>query len=196
MDSINKFKNWTVCNPIKTQIKATWKISDLNFAWTNTVQTDEVPINDVWNSYTTKQKYFLAELHASWGIPDKSTEHWMCFEPILKENLLPILDPFKKYAYSYNILKLTPGHMLAWHFDTYATFVRRKQVNEYDAAKIKRSVVMLTPWDCGQVIQIGNDVLSHWNPGNTFTWNSYTWHGTANFGKSDMIVAQVSYLHE
>lgn len=196
MDSIKKFANWKNYKPIKSKINATWLTADLNFDWIHTVQTDEVPTDDVWNSYTTDQKYLLSKLHKRWNIPDSSTAHWMCFEPKLPPALLPILDLFKKHNYSFNLLKLTPGHMLAWHFDTYATFVKRKTVLQSDAEKIKRSVIMLTPWDCGQVIQIGDELLSHWSPGSVFTWDSYAWHGTANFGKSDMIVAQVSYLYE
>lgn len=196
MNKIKQYENWQEFSPQKTKLPCTWTDKDLEFDWVETIQTDEVPKNDVWESYTTTQKYFLAELHKNWGVPDESTVHYMSFNPQLTEEFASIIEPFKQYNYSCNLLKLTPGHMLVWHFDTYATFVKRKDIQQESADNIKRSAVMMTDWDCGQVLQVGNEVLSHWKKGDVFTWFSYTWHGTCNFGKSDMILAQVSYLCE
>ena len=86
--------------------------------------------------------------------------------------------------------------MLVWHYDTYATFVRRKNLSKEHAEKIKRSAVIMTSWDVGQVIQIGDEFLSHWSAGDVFTWESFAWHGVCNFGKSEIIAMQVSYLDE
>ena len=196
MEYLKKYEQWKNFSPAEMAVVANWDTCDLKFEWHKTVQTDEVPADDVWESHTTKQKYFLEEMHKSWGIPDRSTEHYMSFEPQLDGVFSTIIEPFEKYTHSCNLLKLTPGHMLVWHFDTYATFVNRKHVTEQESENIYRSAVMLTDWDCGQVIQIGNKMVSHWKKGDVFTWPSYTWHGTCNFGKSDMIVAQVSYLYE
>lgn len=194
MDSLKKFENWKEFGCRKTSVASNWAAEDIDFQWKHTVQTNEVPKNDVWDSYSTDQKYLLADLHKSWSIPDSATEHYMSFSPALSDKFLTILEPFKEYNHSYNLLKLTPGHMLAWHFDTYATFIRRKTIPQQDTEKIKRSVILLTDWDCGHVIQIGNQILSHWSKGDIFTWDSYTWHGACNFGKRDMILSQVSYI--
>lgn len=194
MEELKKYETWEKFKAQISKVNSNWNFDPKKFEWHKTVQTDEVPKNDVWESYTTTQKYFLADLHKSWGIPDESTVHYMSFNPDLTGDLNSITEPFKKYNYSCNLLKLTAGHMLAWHFDTYATFVKRKNIIQRDAENIKRSAVMLTDWDCGQVIQIGNEVFSHWTKGDVFTWMSYTWHGVCNFGKSDMILAQISYL--
>jgi hypothetical protein len=196
MNAIEKYNNWEQFRPTKTAVAANWNLEDLNFEWHKTIQTNEVPEDDVWESHTTIQKRYLEDLHKSWGVPGDSTKHYMSFSPELTGVFSSILEPFANYNYSCNLLKLTPGHMLVWHFDTYATFVNRKNVSEEESENIFRSAVMLTDWDCGQVIQIGNEMVSHWKKGDVFTWPSYTWHGTSNFGKSDMIVAQVSYLYE
>ena len=55
---------------------------------------------------------------------------------------------------------------------------------------------MMNDWKFGQVIQIGNEVISHWSQGDTFSWPNSTWHGASNFGGSDLVVMQVSYLNE
>jgi len=193
MDSLKKYENWKEFGCLKTSVDANWSSEDIKFEWEKTIQTDEVPKDDVWDSYSTDQKYILADLHSAWGIPDISTEHYMSFSPMLIDKFLTILQPFENYNHSHNLLKLTPGHMLVWHFDTYATFIKRKNIPQADADSIKRSAILMTDWDCGHVIQIGNEVLSHWKKGDVFTWDSYTWHGACNFGKTDMILAQISY---
>ena len=193
---LSSFENWKDFKSLKTSIPATWTDSDLIFDWHLTVQTNEVPDNDPWESFTTPQKHHLKKLHLSWGTPPASTEHWMSFSPTLTGELSTILDHFDYETMSHNALKLPPGRMLMWHFDTYATFVNRKNIDQTDALKIKRSAIMMQDWDFGQVIQIGNEMISHWKQGDVFTWESYTWHGTANFGKSDMIVLQLSYIDD
>ena len=160
------------------------------------IQTEEVPPGDEWNSYTTDLKYQLARLHGQWNIPRESVKHYMSLEPKLPKQLESALEPFRSTKYSYNFLKLTPGHMLVWHFDTYATFVRRTDLPEDRWKDINRAVVMITPWNFGQVIQIGGDILSQWEIGDIYTWNSDTWHGACNFGNSDLIVMQITYVEE
>lgn len=190
------FIEWKTHKSTQSTIEARWNDHDLDFEWVFTVQTNEVPEDDPWNSFTTEQKRLLKNLHSAWNVPDSSTEHWMSFSPPLKNNLSCILDHFEFEFRSYNALKLTPGHMLVWHFDTYATFVNRQNISFNDMENVKRSVVMMTDWNCGQVIQIGNDMLHGWKRGDVYTWDSYVWHGTANFGNSDMIVLQISYLDD
>ena len=118
----------------------------------------------------------------------------MCFKPKLTDGLAKALEPFYNFKYSYNLIKLTSGRQIVWHFDTYATFVKRHSILENQADKIKRSIVMLTPWDFGHVIQIGKHVLSNWQAGEIYTWKGDTWHGVSNFGKKDWIAMQVTYI--
>lgn len=190
------FSSWQDHNAIKTSLPCRWKDEDLNFHWHRTLQTDEIPTNDKWDIFTTDQKLEMEKLFQSWKIPTESTEHWMSFPDKLNDNLSYIMDYFNFNVRSYTLLKLTPGHMLVWHFDTYATLVKRRNLTENDVKNVKRSIVMMNEWNFGQIIQIGKDVLSDWRRGDVFTWNSHTWHGAANFGNSDIIVLQISYLDE
>ena len=194
--NLSKFNDHSKFNAIKSKVPCTWSLEDLEFDWVETIQTQEVPTNDPWDSFTTDMKYALETLHKEWKIPDQSTWHLMAHYPILNKNLKSILDHFPYDFLSYNFIKITPGHMLVWHYDTYATFVRRKNLSKEHAEKIKRSAVIMTSWDVGQVIQIGDEFLSHWSAGDVFTWESFAWHGVCNFGKSEIIAMQVSYLDE
>lgn len=194
MDTIKKYENWKNFHVEHDYVQCNWSDNDLDFEWFETIQTDEVPEDDAWNIFTTDQKYYLQNLQKGWGVSDSATKHYMSFSPSLTKSLSYILDDYGKYTYSYNLLKLTPGNMLVWHFDTYATFVKRHNLSKDAANDIFRSVVMLTDWDCGHVFQVGNDVLSHWTPGDRYTWQSYTWHGLCNFGKKDIILAQISFI--
>lgn len=195
-NSLEQYADWRNFGCTKGYIPVTWLLENLNLNWIETVQTDEVPKNDVWPSFTTEQKYYLKDLHSRWGVPDYSTKHYMAFMPELKNGFENILDSFLNKNYTYNFLKITSGHMLVWHFDTYATFVRRNNISIDDAKKIKRTAIMLTDWNFGHSIQIGNEMLSHWKKGDTFTWDSYVWHGAANYGSSDLVIVQVSYIDE
>jgi hypothetical protein len=195
--NIDKFKKIENYGAIRSHINCIWTDEDfLNFTWVETIQTKEVPKDDPWESFTTSMKYQLEELHQSWNIPDNSTWHLMAHKPELTERLRSVLDNFKQKTISYNFIKITPGHMLVWHYDTYATFVNRNDLTFEDSENIKRSAVLMNDWDIGQVIQVGNDVIAHWKAGDVITWDSFAWHGTANFGKSDMVVMQVSYIDE
>jgi hypothetical protein len=195
--NLEKFNHIENYGATRSHIDAQWTNSDfLGFEWVETVQTNEVPHNDPWDSFTTDMKFQLEELHKSWRVPDASTWHLMAHKPELTERLTPILDHFKQKTVSYNFIKITPGHMLVWHYDTYATFVNRNDLTFADSENIKRSAVLMNNWDVGQVIQIGHDIITHWTAGDVITWDSFAWHGTANFGRSDMIVMQVSYIDE
>lgn len=196
LDYQQEFNNWRQASPVTSRIKASWQDSDLAFAWQLTVQTDEVPADDAYDSWTTQQKHFLRDLHLGWGFPHSSTEHYMAFDPPLTGPLSHVLDHFPSQCMTYTGLKLTPGHMLAWHFDTFAHFVHSSVIQESNMHRVWRSAMMLTDWNFGHVIQIGNQVISHWQRGDVFSWPCYTWHGTANFGATDMIVLQVSYVHQ
>jgi hypothetical protein len=196
MDGLEKFNNIAQYGTTRSTIPVTWTDDDLNFEWLETVQTLEVPVNDPWDSFTTDMKYELQELHSGWKVPDASTWHLMAHKPELNDNLKPILNHFSYKNLSYNFIKITPGHMLVWHYDTYATFVHRNDLTFADADKIKRSAILMNDRDRGQIIEVGNNIIAHWKAGSVLTWESFAWHGAANFGPTDMIVMQISYLDE
>jgi hypothetical protein len=83
-----------------------------------------------------------------------------------------------------------------WHFDTYATFVKYNDIAEEDAHNICRTVIMMDDWDRGQVLQVGEEAYTHWRAGDTYTWKGDIWHGMANFGPSDIVMSQITFLDE
>jgi hypothetical protein len=194
IDQTEQYINWNKSRTVKSSIEPAWDPVNIDVPWTEVIQTEEVVVGDPWDIYTTDLKYQLADLHAEWSIPRDSVRHYMSLRPELHNGLETALIPFEKYTHNYSLLKLTAGHMIVWHFDTYATFVKHNNISQQDADKIKRSIVMLTPWSFGHVLQIGSEVISGWNVGDIITWTNDTWHGACNFGRDDFTIMQVTYI--
>ena len=190
----DKYVNWRKYSAEQTSYPKVWDKIDVK--WEEVTQTKEVVNSDPWDIYTTDLKNELADLHTLWNIPDESVKHYMSIRPELKDGLETLLEPFKDYTYNYSLLKLTAGHMIVWHFDTYATFVKHNDIQQSESNKIKRTAIMLTDWSFGHILQVGAEVFSNWKAGDAFTWVNDTWHGACNFGKDDMIVMQVTYIDE
>jgi hypothetical protein len=189
------FKNWQKTGGIHTSVPVTWSPEDLSsFEWLETYQTHEVPKDDKWNTHATDLKIQLEDLYAEWHVPKEPTLHYMCLAPALSAGLQKAYDSFDAGKKHYNFLKITPGHVSFWHFDSYATFVKHNDIDVKRHKDIQRSAVMMTDWCFGQVLQIGGTVYSGWNAGDVFTWVGDTWHGAANFGIEDFTVMQVTYL--
>lgn len=191
---LKNLNDWSEFVPVKSSIPAAWSEEDLVFEWHENVQTNEVPKDDPWD--TAPFRYYMEDMYRAWGVDDLCTKHYLSFRPTLTGKLSTILDNFKFKTISHNLLKLPPGRVLLWHFDAYATFIKHNNLLLDDFNRIGRTVVMMNDWKFGQVIQIGNEVISHWSQGDTFSWPNSTWHGASNFGGSDLVVMQVSYLNE
>ena len=189
-----KYLNWKNYSATKSSFPKTWNKVDVE--WEEVIQTKEVIHGDPWDIYTTDLKNDLAELHKMWNVPDESVKHYMSIRPKLNNGMEKLLDPFKGYTYNYSLLKLTAGHMIVWHFDTYATFVKHNNIQQSESDKIKRTAILLTEWNFGHILQVGSDVFSNWKAGDAFTWDNDTWHGACNFGKEEMIIMQVTYIDE
>jgi len=194
IDQTEKYTNWNKSKTTRSSLVPAWDPNHIDVPWTETIQTEEVVAGDPWDIYTTELKYQLADLHASWNIPRESVKHYMSLQPELGNGLDSALTPFVDYTHTYSLLKLTAGHMIVWHFETYAAFVKCNNIPQQDADKIKRSIVMLTPWTFGHVLQIGSEVISGWDVGDVITWSNDTWHGACNFGKDDFTIMQVTYI--
>jgi hypothetical protein len=194
IDQTEKYINWNKSKTTRSSLVPGWDPHSIDVPWTEVIQTEEVVVGDPWDIYTTELKYQLADLHTEWSIPRESVKHYMSLRPQLHHGLETALAPFEEYTHNYSLLKLTAGHMIVWHFDTYATFVKHNNISQQDADKIKRSIVMLTPWSFGHVLQIGSEVISGWNVGDIITWSNDTWHGACNFGRDDFTIMQVTYI--
>lgn len=196
MNLIN-YTDWKDYKSYQSSANATWSETDLEqLNWTPTFMTDEIPKDDDWNTFATRKKKELENLYKQWKVPKEGSLHYMCIRPDLSKTLSVILEPYKHMTFNYNFLKLTSGCSLMWHFDTYATFVKYNNIAEDKISNICRSAIMMKDWDCGQILQIGNDVYSHWKAGDTYTWKADSWHGLTNFGPTDIVIGQITFLDE
>lgn len=197
MDMTN-YENWRLHKAYQSSVEeVTWRDSDLlTLSWLPTYMTDEIPQDDDWNTFATQNKKTLEAMYKSWGVPKEGSLHYMSIRPALNKRLETILETYKNNKYNYNFLKLTPGCSLMWHFDTYATFVKFNNIKEDQVHNVCRTAIMMKDWDRGQVFQVGDEVYTHWQAGDTFTWKGDIWHGVANFGPSDIIIGQITFLDE
>jgi len=164
------------------------------FDWKETYMIDEVPSHDVWDNFATKNKISLEKKYKALDMPKECSKHYMALNPKIDDELKRYLTPFENKIHHYNFLKLTPGYNLWMHYDSYSTFVRYNNITEQQAENINRTVVMLTPWDKGQVMQIDQEANTQWSVGDIYSWSAYTWHGVSNFSFTDFIVMQITWL--
>lgn len=195
---MRSYENWKEHGADESSVdEVTWNRNDLlTLPWESTYMTDEIPDDSSWDTFATHQKKSLEAMYKSWGVPKDGSLHYMSIRPKLTKGLNTILTAYQHMKFNYNFLKLTPGCSLMWHFDTYATFVRYNNIEETEIHNVCRTAIMMTDWDRGQVLQVGDEVYTHWQAGDTFTWKGDTWHGMANFGPSEIILAQITFLDE
>lgn len=165
-----------------------------NFDWQETYMIDEVPKDDIWHNFATTKKLELEDYYVKLKMPKECSKHYMALNPNIDDELKEYLKSFSDKVHHYNFLKLTPGYNLWWHYDSYSTFVRHNNITEQQAENIKRTIVMLSPWSAGQVLQIDNTVHFDWKVGDEFSWSAYTWHGVGNFSFTDFVVMQITWL--
>lgn len=195
---MRSYENWREHRADESTVEdVTWNRNDLlTLPWESTYMTDEIPDDSSWDTFATKNKKSLEAMYKGWGVPKEGSLHYMSIRPQLTKGLSSLITPYAHMKFNYNFLKLTPGCSLMWHFDTYATFVRYNGIDEDNVHNVCRTAVMLNDWDRGQVLQVGDEVYTHWNAGDTYTWKGDTWHGMANFGPSDIVIAQITFLDE
>mgnify|MGYP003637003876 FL=1 len=195
---MHSYENWRLHSASESSVdEVTWNNNDLlTLPWNETFMTDEIPSDDEWDTFATRNKKSLEAMYKQWGVPRDGSLHYMSIRPKLTDGLNTILAPYAHMKYNYNFLKLTPGCQLMWHFDTYATFVKYNNIEENNVHNVCRKVIMMNDWDRGQVLQVGNEIYTHWSVGDTYTWKGNVWHGMSNFGPSEVIVAQITFLDE
>ena len=195
---MRSYEDWQIHDATEGSVEeVTWNKNDLlTLPWSPTYMTDEIPEDSSWDTFATKNKKALEAMYAQWGVPKEGSLHYMSIRPELTKGLASIIAPYAHLHFNYNFLKLTPGCSLMWHFDTYATFVRYNNIEEDNVHNVCRTVIMMDDWDRGQVLQVGEEVYTHWQAGDTYTWKGDTWHGMANFGPTNIVVAQITFLDE
>lgn len=187
---------WKYVSGTVGKVSKTWSDESVaNLPWLETYMTDEIPKEDSWDTFATKQKLHLEKYYQELKVPRGGSLHYMSIRPKLTDGLEYLIDPYQGLKFNYNFLKLTPGCQLMWHFDTYATFVQFNNITQDNISNVSRTAIMLNDWDRGQVLQIGHSVHTHWQAGDSFTWQGHQWHGLCNFGPSDIVLAQITFLN-
>jgi len=179
---------------VKGNIPITWDTEWQAFEWSETLMTNEIPKDDIWNTSATRKKLELEKLYAELKIRAECTKHYMSIRPPLTPGLHAVLDQYNTVDHNYNFLKLTAGHNVIKHYDSYATFIKFNNILEDNHNLIKRTIVMMTDWSFGQVLQVEDRIETHWKVGDTYTWQGDSWHGLGNFGFDDCVVMQVTWL--
>jgi hypothetical protein len=76
----------------------------------------------------------------------------------------------------------SPGSLCGAHVDKHRPYVTK---GTYDFSKtltkdIYRGILFCSDWQVGQVFIVGNECISNWKQGDTFTFPWYMYHGSAN----------------
>lgn len=130
--------------------------------------------------------------HQTW-ISAEASRHRMAFgvdQYFAHPDVLALLP---QGHHSFTVIEVAGGRMLPWHQDYYSNHVSLFQIPETRAHKIRRALLCIQDWSYGQVIQIGDDFLHHWQAGALYSWQHDTWHGAANFGDQAMRFVQITY---
>ena len=85
-----------------------------------------------------------------------------------------------------------PGNVCGTHIDKYRTHMTR---GEYDFSDTKTKdifsgIVFCDDWKIGQVFISGNQTITNWKQGDTFTFPWYMPHGSANAGAHSRYLLQ------
>jgi hypothetical protein len=72
-----------------------------------------------------------------------------------------------------------PGQILPWHYDRHYML---KRMCSDDSRTIVRILVFMQDWKIGHILQIQDDVLTHWKKGQAVIWHPDTYHVAANIG--------------
>jgi hypothetical protein len=86
-------------------------------------------------------------------------------------------------------ISLEPNQVVPVHQDNFYAF---RQAHNVDVSQCVRYLVMLNDWELGQIVQIGDQILTKWQSGDTWCFNSEELHWAANGSSSNFVSCQVS----
>lgn len=170
-----------------------WKLCDVNLNWDQIdqdlkqYQQDTVYLNSFLEHTKFSQTwqdslYDIAQQYRQYGYNEHNTRIWKStsdVEPIWfrwQEDLLNQL-PLDK-----GIVCLTrqdPGQVIPWHQDN---FFMLRRLYPQDHRTIVRVLLFMEDWKNGQLLQIGDEFLHHWQRGEVYIWKPDTWHLAGNVG--------------
>lgn len=86
------------------------------------------------------------------------------------------------------------GSINPWHFDSYQKIKNKYQLTKNQ--RIVRLLVFVKPWHWGHFSQVGNNVITHWNCGDCYTWDFEKYHLASNSGIVDRYVMSITGITE
>ena len=115
----------------KDNIEVTWPDRFWNkFQWQETLMTDGIPKDDVWDTPARQKILALEEMYKKINLSPEATKHYMSIRPPLPQQVQSIIDRYQTIDSNYNFLKLTAGHNIVKHYDSYATFIKFNNIAE------------------------------------------------------------------
>ena len=130
--------------------------------------TNEQAINANWIGYN---KHNTTE--SNWGIGSKQNQmlKWL----VGKHNFDALGLEYEKVLV--RLLEYMPGHCLPVHSDGLEGFKKL-----YGEEQPTRFFVAVSEWDWGHVLQVHDNMIAKWNPGDTYVIPPNVFHASANFG--------------
>lgn len=86
-------------------------------------------------------------------------------------------DPLTVLA---RLIVYMPGHGIPWHRDTMDGW--RQRFPEHHSKIVKRKLLMVSDWHWGQMLQLDNEIKTHWSAGDVYDIPLGQWHLSANQG--------------
>jgi hypothetical protein len=132
--------------------------------------TNEQAINANWIGYNEHNT-----TETNWGLEGKHNQ--LLKEMIGTHNFEAMaMDQDKTLV---RLLEYMPGQCLPLHSDGMEGFK-----NLYGGEQPTRLFVAVSEWDWGHVLQIHDNVISNWSPGDTYIIPPNVFHASTNFGIS------------
>lgn len=133
-------------------------------------ETNEQAINANWIGYNQHNT-----TETNWGLDPKHNE--VLKDLVGKKNFdILRLDPKETLL---RMLEYLPGNSLPLHHDGFEGFKKL-----YNKENSTRFFVAVSEWDWGHVLQVHDNVISNWMPGDTYVIPEGVFHASSNFGIS------------
>ena len=131
---------------------------------------NEQAINANWIGYN---KHNTSE--SNWGLEDKHNQ--ILREMVGRHNFEALNLDYEKVLV--RLLEYMPGHSLPLHSDGLEGLKKL-----YGEAQPTRFFVAVSEWDWGHVLQVHDNVIANWAPGDAYIIPPGVFHASANFGIS------------
>ena len=112
----------------------------------------------------------------NWGLYDNTSNEIL--ELIGEEALTAI--GYELGTVFARLIVYMPGHGIPWHRDTMDGW--KEKYPQYANRIVERNLLMVSEWHWGQLLQIDNNVFTHWNSGDVYVIPTKHWHLSANQG--------------